>query len=225
MPLVGFPDFRGSAVVAVLAATTLRAKSVSENLIQESVKRLGVLSLLDAEEQEIHLRLVVAGIVLAIEIHDVVLEQDVTHRAVKNAKFLLQTPMLLAVFGFLRHSLNCSRSVRPVLAGRFRGHKTGRARDRYNIGRTGIWLPGCVQNHGPLAQRLEQRTHNPLVEGSNPSGPTKPPIAPSTPENFRQGVAGAAATFWTADEDAAIHKVLQVPQRCVRRTFRQLGPF
>ena len=26
---------------------------------------------------------------------------------------------------------------------------------------------------GPLAQRLEQRTHNPLVEGSNPSGPTK----------------------------------------------------
>src|SRR5579859_2812800 len=26
--------------------------------------------------------------------------------------------------------------------------------------------------HGPLAQRLEQRTHNPLVEGSNPSGPT-----------------------------------------------------
>ena len=25
---------------------------------------------------------------------------------------------------------------------------------------------------GPLAQRLEQRTHNPLVEGSNPSGPT-----------------------------------------------------
>jgi hypothetical protein len=25
---------------------------------------------------------------------------------------------------------------------------------------------------GPLAQRSEQRTHNPLVEGSNPSGPT-----------------------------------------------------
>ena len=24
---------------------------------------------------------------------------------------------------------------------------------------------------GPVAQRLEQRTHNPLVEGSNPSGP------------------------------------------------------
>ena len=28
---------------------------------------------------------------------------------------------------------------------------------------------------GPVAQRLEQRTHNPLVLGSNPSGPTKNP--------------------------------------------------
>ena len=27
-------------------------------------------------------------------------------------------------------------------------------------------------NEGPVAQRLEQRTHNPLVLGSNPSGPT-----------------------------------------------------
>ena len=26
---------------------------------------------------------------------------------------------------------------------------------------------------GLLAQRLEQRTHNPLVVGSNPTGPTK----------------------------------------------------
>jgi hypothetical protein len=25
---------------------------------------------------------------------------------------------------------------------------------------------------GPIAQRLEQRTHNPLVVGSNPTGPT-----------------------------------------------------
>ena len=25
---------------------------------------------------------------------------------------------------------------------------------------------------GPVAQRLEQRTHNPLVPGSNPGGPT-----------------------------------------------------
>jgi hypothetical protein len=27
--------------------------------------------------------------------------------------------------------------------------------------------------HGPIAQRLEQGTHNPLVPGSNPGGPTK----------------------------------------------------
>ena len=29
----------------------------------------------------------------------------------------------------------------------------------------------CSQR-GPIAQRLEQRTHNPLVPGSNPGGPT-----------------------------------------------------
>ena len=27
---------------------------------------------------------------------------------------------------------------------------------------------------GPVAQRLEQGTHNPLVRGSNPCGPTNP---------------------------------------------------
>jgi hypothetical protein len=29
-----------------------------------------------------------------------------------------------------------------------------------------------VRSEGPVAQRLEQGTHNPLVGGSNPSGPT-----------------------------------------------------
>ena len=29
-----------------------------------------------------------------------------------------------------------------------------------------------MQMEGPVAQRLEQGTHNPLVGGSNPSGPT-----------------------------------------------------
>lgn len=28
------------------------------------------------------------------------------------------------------------------------------------------------QKNGAVAQRLEQRTHNPLVVGSNPTGPT-----------------------------------------------------
>ncbi len=34
--------------------------------------------------------------------------------------------------------------------------------------------------HGPLAQRLVQGTHNPLVPGSNPGGPTKSPRFPAT---------------------------------------------
>ena len=33
-------------------------------------------------------------------------------------------------------------------------------------------LPLFNDDHGPVAQRLEQGTHNPLVLGSNPSGPT-----------------------------------------------------
>ncbi|SON75594.1 hypothetical protein XFF6166_110006 [Xanthomonas citri pv. fuscans] len=32
--------------------------------------------------------------------------------------------------------------------------------------------PSRRQTLGPIAQRLEQRTHNPLVPGSNPGGPT-----------------------------------------------------
>jgi hypothetical protein len=44
---------------------------------------------------------------------------------------------------------------------------------------------------GPLAQRLEQRTHNPLVPGSNPGGPTRPrgtgyaPFAAQLPKSER----------------------------------------
>ena len=30
-----------------------------------------------------------------------------------------------------------------------------------------------ILNKGPVAQRLEQYTHNVLVPGSNPGGPTK----------------------------------------------------
>ena len=33
---------------------------------------------------------------------------------------------------------------------------------------------GVKYPRGPIAQRLEQRTHNPLVAGSNPAGPTIP---------------------------------------------------
>lgn len=37
------------------------------------------------------------------------------------------------------------------------------------------------QKNGAVAQRLEQRTHNPLVVGSNPTGPT---IFFKTPSKF-----------------------------------------
>ncbi len=33
-------------------------------------------------------------------------------------------------------------------------------------------IPQYSSGNGPVAQRLEQGTHNPLVLGSNPSGPT-----------------------------------------------------
>ena len=52
--------------------------------------------------------------------------------------------------------------------------------------------------NGPLAQRLVQRTHNPLVVGSNPTGPTKicygfsnvPPIDERRLRPTKNGVAG-----------------------------------
>ena len=37
---------------------------------------------------------------------------------------------------------------------------------------------GLVTRRGPLAQRSEQRTHNPSVAGSNPAGPTINPVIP-----------------------------------------------
>lgn len=37
-----------------------------------------------------------------------------------------------------------------------------------------VRLHYTVRPQGPIAQRLEQRTHNPLVPGSNPGGPTNP---------------------------------------------------
>ena len=42
----------------------------------------------------------------------------------------------------------------------------------------------ALKNHpGPLAQWLEQRTHNPLVVGSNPTGATTPSLFRSSVTN------------------------------------------
>ena len=43
---------------------------------------------------------------------------------------------------------------------------------------------------GPVAQRLEQWTHNPLVQGSNPCGPT------TTPFLFQRLGAHSASWEW-----------------------------
>ena len=45
--------------------------------------------------------------------------------------------------------------------------------------KTGRGRPSCLcTKGGPVAQRLEQGTHNPLVGGSNPSGPTTSQTSP-----------------------------------------------
>ena len=36
----------------------------------------------------------------------------------------------------------------------------------------GCWMFAALSRVGPVAQRLEQGTHNPLVPGSNPGGPS-----------------------------------------------------
>src|SRR5712664_3062890 len=48
--------------------------------------------------------------------------------------------------------------------------------------RTYTKLIAALSPNGPVAQRLEQRTHNPLVVGSNPTGPTTSPR--SNPETW-----------------------------------------
>ena len=45
--------------------------------------------------------------------------------------------------------------------------------DMGRIGLQNLKRKLLIIKKGPVAQRLEQGTHNPLVGGSNPSGPTK----------------------------------------------------
>jgi hypothetical protein len=68
-----------------------------------------------------------------------------------------------------------SMPLQPVQYGYWMGIVTARGGDRLQL--VAVWIQR-TQNKciGPLAQRLEQRTHNPLVVGSNPTGPTIPPF-------------------------------------------------
>src|ERR1039457_7544770 len=43
-----------------------------------------------------------------------------------------------------------------------------------------------MESRGPVAQRLEQQTHNLLVPGSNPGGPTRTSVITSVPSPQRQ---------------------------------------
>jgi hypothetical protein len=58
-----------------------------------------------------------------------------------------------------------------------------------------------VRHEGPVAQRLEQGTHNPLVGGSNPSGPTK--ITPDTLNKVNDLIRRPAHHFFRALAQAA----------------------
>jgi hypothetical protein len=64
-----------------------------------------------------------------------------------------------------------------------------------------VWAVATAPAHGPLAQRSEQWTHNPLVGGSNPSGPTHSNARSSIRcfdrallmfDHIRDGLSGAA---------------------------------
>ncbi len=70
------------------------------------------------------------------------------------------------------YSMRCERALWPgsLLAKKFRSQSSSErfrgwspVEKRYSLNRM------C----GPVAQRLEQGTHNPLVPGSNPGGPIK----------------------------------------------------
>lgn len=69
-----------------------------------------------------------------------------------------------------------------------------------------VWVqvPSCLPTLGPVAQRSEQRTHNALVLGSNPSRPTrltmKTPLW-KLPKGERIAVQGRIAALKSHIED------------------------
>src|SRR5579864_2885126 len=61
-------------------------------------------------------------------------------------------------------------------------------------------LPGITveSGHGPIAQRLEQQTHNLLVPGSNPGGPTNSKVSKFQSfrvSRFRRSCVSALSSF------------------------------
>ena len=62
-----------------------------------------------------------------------------------------------------------------VITVQIRIAKPGQHSRQSDTVRRGHFAVRCCTEAGPVAQRLEQRTHNPLVPGSNPGGPTNIP--------------------------------------------------
>ena len=81
-----------------------------------------------------------------------------------------------------------------------------RVKTQLRSGRTGP-LPALMDDWGPLAQRLEHRTHNPLVVGSNPTGPTKKQKTSASVCRRRNGFVSKRGSLflapWALGESAA----------------------
>ena len=84
-------------------------------------------------------------------------------------------------------------------------------------------VSGPCRLSGPIAQRLEQRTHNPLVPGSNPGGPTKSLRCNGQPAcgwfQVAWAVRGPSPSDSLRSRGSAvlpIHRILVGPPKCFR---------
>lgn len=162
VPLVGFPDLGGGGSVTVLAATVLLSERIQEYLVQYPVQCFEILSFSNPHQEEIHLRIVFAGIVRAIQIHDIVAKKNIADRAVESAVFLLQQPMLLAILCFYRHRptvpecaflrpprkarREAPRCDRTALKIRLRRQKPAKLRISLIVPPTWSGIPSCLAN-------------------------------------------------------------------------------
>ena len=79
-----------------------------------------------------------------------------------------------------------------------------------------------LANAGPLAQRLEQWTHNPLVPGSNPGGPTK--LQPANVESpVRSGKREKICSSTDAEHSPTFPRLSQA--KSYRSVFKGLADF
>jgi hypothetical protein len=91
-----------------------------------------------------------------------------------------KTRIIGAVIAVLPEELNPSLLPGPARL-ELRPNKTNRRSGKNSVPlETPILLV-----RGPIAQRLEQGTHNPLVVGSNPTGPKRVTKDGTTPRSYR----------------------------------------